>query len=99
MAETTETERYREAWQDRRSRRNALLAALLAFAVLLYAVPGIVVAAFGVAAVLAVAWRYASFRCPRCNDTFLSVPDVSRQWWPTNTCQRCGLEADSDPLA
>ena len=43
MAETTETERYRAAWQDRRTRLRAIFAVLFAFAVLLYAVPSAVV--------------------------------------------------------
>jgi hypothetical protein len=93
MAETSETARYRAAWQDRQTR----LRAVFAFAVLLYAVPSAVVAGVGIIATLAAAWRYASFRCPRCGDEFLSVPDAVRARWPLRgTCQRCGLPDGAD---
>jgi len=74
---------------------------IFAFAVLLYAVPSPVVAVVGVLAVVAVARRYTSFRCPRCNDQFLSVPDPAgwRQWPLRDTCQRYGLPVDADPPA
>lgn len=76
MAETSETARYRAAWQDRRTRLRAVFAVLFAFAVLFYAVPSAVVAGVGIIATLAAAWHYASFRCPRCGDEFLSVPNA-----------------------
>jgi hypothetical protein len=101
MAETTETERYRAAWQDRRTRLRAIFAVLFAFAVLLYAVPSAVVAGVGIIATLAASWRYASFRCPRCSNEFLSVPEAAVRWpWRRrDTCQRCGLRDGADPLS
>lgn len=101
MAETSETARYRAAWQDRRTRRRAVFAVLFAFAVLFYAVPSAVVAGVGIIATLSAAWHYASFRCPRSGDEFLSVPDAAGWWpWPPRaTCQRCGLPADAEPPA
>jgi hypothetical protein len=100
MAEPSETARYRAAWQDRRTRLRAVFAVLFAFAVLFYAVPSVVVAGAGIIATLAAAWHYASFRCPRCGDEFLSVPDAVSVRWPLrDSCRRCGLRGGAEPPA
>lgn len=102
MAETSETARYRVAWQDRGARFRAILAVLFAAGVMLFALPNAIAAIVGIVATLAVAWRYATFRCPRCDDEFLSVPDAVGVGWRSplrETCQRCGLVDGADPPA
>ena len=96
MAESPEIERYRHAWEDRRRRRNALVAMVGALAVLLVVWPQPVVAALWGIATLAAGWRFASFRCPRCDDTFMSVPDAM-DTWPRYGCSRCRLPIDALP--
>jgi hypothetical protein len=99
----SQTERWKRAWQERR-RRGWHVAGMAAVLIGLAFTENEVLILLWFAATMAVAWRFAIFKCPRCLDTFISMNDASALgfWWflPSSWhhhCSRCGLAAGELP--
>jgi Flp pilus assembly protein TadB len=89
--------RYKASWEDRRTRFLVLLAMIFVFFVALLAWPSPLVLAVCFAAAMATAWRFATFRCPRCDEHFMGMPEDDFRFWRRDTCQSCSLPVDSPP--
>ncbi len=92
----TETDRYRKAWQDRRSRIFSVLAMIVIVFASLKMWPSDLFVGGCILLSLVAAWRLFDFRCPRCGDRFMATLD-GPNFWSRRHCQNCNLEKDTVP--
>ncbi len=92
----TETDRYKQAWQDRRSRVFSVLAMIVIIFACLKMWPNDLLLAGSILGLLLAGWRLYDFRCPRCGDRFRGTLDWLN-FWSHRHCQNCNLEKDTVP--
>ncbi len=96
MTDLVEPERYRQAWRSRRERVLVLISFIVVFCVLVEVWPDPIVLTVCFAACMRAAYRYAAFRCPRCNEEFMDARKILATW-PRSDCAHCGLPANTLP--
>ena len=94
----TETDRYKQAWQDRRSRLFALVAMILVSLMSLRLWPGMMLVVIGCfVGLLVAAYRFYQFACPRCRERFMASPKDDLKFWARDRCPHCDLEKGALP--
>lgn len=86
-----------KAWQDRRSRMFSVLAMIVILFASLKMWPTDLFVGGCVVGLLVAAWRLLDFRCPRCRERFLALPNDIPTFWSRQRCQNCALEKDTAP--